>query len=284
MAGTREGEDIVCPLMKIKDARNGAGTRLATRRKNMIFNNVEYIETQSKNKDIGKIFGNLKVLGVLKRKEKTNSHTTVFKCQCIKCNDIIAAQSTRVRNSTVYSCSCNQKFNDLKGKQFGDWTVIGEHFRDRDKTYWPCRCSCGTEKAVRADQLTRGMSLSCGCKHTSKAARLIEQILIDNKIKYVKEKCFSDCLGPREAPLRYDFAILNDNNQVIRVIEYDGEFHYQARDDFFGGEKELLYRQECDKIKDNYALSKNIPLVRIPYFKQDEITYSNLFNDYFLSR
>lgn len=248
----------------------------------MIYNNIEYIDKKSNNKDIGRIFGNLKVLGILKRKIPTNSHTTVFKCEYLQCGDIIAAQSTRVRNNDVHSCSCYQRFIDLKNKKFGDWTVIGEHFREKEKTYWPCRCSCGIERAVRSDQLTSGISLSCGCKHSSRAARQIEQILIDNNVEYLKEKTFFDCLSPRGVNLRYDFAILKDN-KIIRLIEYDGEFHYKVRDDFFGGEKELLYRQECDKIKTEYAQSVNIPLIRIPYYKQNEITYENLFNDYFLS-
>lgn len=269
--------------MKTKDARNGAGTNIAIRRRKMIYNNIEYIETQSKHKDIGKTFGNLKVLGVLKRIIPSKSHTTVFKCQCIKCNDIIAAQSTRVRQNDVHSCSCYQHFIDLKGKQFGDWTVIGEHFRSQEKTYWPCQCSCGTKKNVRADQLIRGISLSCGCKHTSKAARLIEQILKDHNIKYTKEKTFSDCLSPRKVALRYDFAIFNSNEQIIQLIEYDGEFHYYAQDEFFGGKAELLYRQICDQIKNEYAKNNKIPLIRIPYFKQSEITYENLFNNHFLS-
>ena len=276
------GEDIVCPLMKIKDARNGAGTSVATRRNKMIYNGIEYIETNSKHSDIGKIFGNLKVLGVLKRVKANNSHTTVFKCKCIKCNDIIAAQATRVRNLTSHSCSCYQKFINLKNQTFGDWTVIGEHFRKDEKTYWPCQCSCGTKRNVRSDQLIRGISLSCGCKHTSKAARTIEKILIENQISYIKEKTFSDCISPRGVYLRYDFAILDANNKVIRLIEYDGEFHYHAQSNFFGGEEELIYRQECDKIKNYYAQNNNIPLVRIPYFKQNEITYENLFNNHFI--
>lgn len=249
----------------------------------MIFNDIEYKDKQSNNKDIGKTFGRLKILGMLERTIPTKSHTAIFKCQCLDCGDIIAAQTTRVRNNTAHNCSCFISYKDLEGQKFGDWTVIGKHIRKNAKTYWPCRCSCGEEKLVRADRLLNGTSQSCGCRHTSIAARKIEQILKDNNISFVKEKCFPNCKSPRGVSLRFDFAILNNENQISRLIEYDGEFHYHAQDDFFGGEEELKHRQECDKIKTEYARSHNIPLVRIPYFQQQEICYDNLFNNHFLS-
>ena len=54
---------------------------------------------------------------------------------------------------------------DLTGKQFGLWTVLG---RDTDKhntrdVRWICKCECGTIKSVLGKFLRNGKSISCGC-------------------------------------------------------------------------------------------------------------------------
>src|SRR5262249_7878093 len=51
---------------------------------------------------------------------------------------------------------------DLTGQQFNRWTVIRYH-ANVPQTMWFCRCSCGTERAVRASALLRNGSKSCGC-------------------------------------------------------------------------------------------------------------------------
>ena len=56
---------------------------------------------------------------------------------------------------------------ELAGRTFGRLTVI-EWAGCVDGTtvqLWRCRCECGTEKVVRAGDLTRGSTASCGCLH-----------------------------------------------------------------------------------------------------------------------
>lgn len=52
---------------------------------------------------------------------------------------------------------------DLKGKSFGRWHVIGDHIRIGSRTYWLCRCECGTEKYIEAYSLKKHRTESCGC-------------------------------------------------------------------------------------------------------------------------
>ena len=70
-------------------------------------------------------------------------------------------------------------------------------------------------------------------------------------------------------------------DKPFRLIEYDGEFHYKTVP-AFGGEKTLLKTLERDKIKNDYALSHNIPLVRIPYTERDNITLETIIGDKYL--
>ena len=59
------------------------------------------------------------------------------------------------------------------------------------------------------------------------------------------------------------------------LIEYDGEQHFQ-KNDFFGGEKAFLERQERDLIKTQWCKEHNIPLIRIPYTKYETLYIEDL--------
>lgn len=53
---------------------------------------------------------------------------------------------------------------DLTGKRFGYWTVLG--LGDRSNTglmRWRCRCDCGNVRDVKTNMLKSGRSISCGC-------------------------------------------------------------------------------------------------------------------------
>lgn len=64
--------------------------------------------------------------------------------------------------------------HDLTGQTFGRWTIVGFAGIRAEKTYWLCRCTCGTERAVSAAHLRRGKSTNCGCrrKETMRAMHL----------------------------------------------------------------------------------------------------------------
>ena len=75
---------------------------------------------------------------------------------------------------------------------------------------------------------------------------------------------------------RYDFYLPKYN----RLIEFDGSQHYQDNIDFFRTKVEN--QKERDKLKNEYALSHNIDLVRIPYWQQNNITLELLLGDKYL--
>lgn len=60
--------------------------------------------------------------------------------------------------------------NNLIGKEFGKLVVIDRSgSNDRGRATWLCRCSCGNEKVILGDHLTRRnlKVLSCGCLQRS---------------------------------------------------------------------------------------------------------------------
>jgi hypothetical protein len=52
---------------------------------------------------------------------------------------------------------------DLKGKQFGRFTVLSEGTKKKYTRYWHCQCSCGNTRIIPQGNLIRGLSQSCGC-------------------------------------------------------------------------------------------------------------------------
>ncbi len=57
-----------------------------------------------------------------------------------------------------------QRWIDIKGQQFGFWTVLRFAGTGRFQTAsWLCRCRCGARKIVQGNALRSGTSTSCGC-------------------------------------------------------------------------------------------------------------------------
>lgn len=52
---------------------------------------------------------------------------------------------------------------DLTGQQFGRLTVERLHAVEKGRAVWACRCICGNETVVKAGNLRRGSTSSCGC-------------------------------------------------------------------------------------------------------------------------
>jgi len=57
------------------------------------------------------------------------------------------------------------KFINLTGQKFGRLTALKRDKTKKKKTYWICKCICGTTKSIRADSLKDKSIRSCGCLH-----------------------------------------------------------------------------------------------------------------------
>lgn len=88
-------------------------------------------------------------------------------------------------------------------------------------------------------------------------------------------------MSENNVPLRFDFVVFNDDNSIKLLIEYDGEQHFQNKTDKIWSDS-LEKRQERDRIKNDYCLSHNIPLIRIPYWEKNNITLELLLSQKYL--
>lgn len=105
-----------------------------------------------------------------------------------------------------------------------------------------------------------------GCPqcNESKGERRIRLWLDKNNIPYKVQKKFYNCSDIK--PLPFDFYLPTLNI----IIEYDGRQHFESIE-FFGGQEYLEYVKMHDALKNEYCENNGIPLLRIPYYKFDNI-------------
>lgn len=221
------------------------------------------------------------------RGSKSGRIYKTWTCKC-KCGTIRDVTEQNLLQGKSTSCGCLRKehvaavatYEDLSQCRFGEWTVL-ERVPDRfypgggRAIMWKCRCSCGTVHIVAGNMLKSGISQSCGCLNVKSIVELhIREYLDENGISYVANQLFSDLKGPRGGNLSYDFAIYNANNDIIFLIECQGEQHYKPVK-FFGGEEQFAIQQERDAIKRMYAMQHGYKLIEVPYtIRAKEVVYS----------
>lgn len=252
-----------CKLLGYSKLRSDVVKKLTQKFPQLIFT-----EANNTFKDLtGQKFGRLVVLEYIE-----GTSPTSWRCKC-DCGNEVIVRGANLKSGNTSSCGCLWKekfcknhFDDLTGKQFGNLTVL---YRDESKpighqkpVYWICKCICGKEISVLAENLRSGNSQSCGCNRHSHGEVLIDSILQELNYNYAKEYRFNDLKVNKK--LSFDFVIFNDNQQVICAIEYQGLQHYKAIE-MFGGVEQFKKQQEYDQKKRDYCKQHNIILIEIPY-------------------
>lgn len=51
-----------------------------------------------------------------------------------------------------------------------------DEVRKAGRLYYRCRCSCGEQKTIRADNIKAGLTLSCGCLGREQASLRLKKI------------------------------------------------------------------------------------------------------------
>ena len=103
----------------------------------------------------------------------------------------------------------------------------------------------------------------------------IHNILTDYGVPFEEEYEFDDLISSSGRHLRFDFAIFDDDGELICLLEFNGRQHYQSVGKF-GGDRGVRIQKYNDQKKREYCLKHNLKLVSIPYFDEDRITYDYL--------
>ena len=224
---------------------------------------------------VGKKFNSLTVL------EKTNKKAgqkILYKCKC-DCGNITYVNRTDLQKSYILSCGCS-KLKYKKGDIINNKLIINlngyQQHNNSKHHYYRCKCLlCGRQYDALGQTLEK--NVGCGCQK-SIGENNIKQILDNNNIQYIREYIFPNTL------YRFDFAILNNNKKVIRLIEFDGQQHFEKniKNSGWNTLEHYLKTNQHDKLKNQIAIQNNIPLVRIPYWERDNITLEMLMGKEYL--
>ncbi|WCS68913.1 hypothetical protein [Bacillus phage BvP] len=145
----------------------------------------------------------------------------------------------------------------------GEYSLLTEYINNRTHVTIE-HIECGKEYSVTPKDFLRGNR--CPFCKQSKGEKMIQRILDERGIRYVIQKSFDD-LKNNYQKLPFDFFLPDYN----LLIEYDGVQHFKEVQ-YFGGAKKLADQKRRDSLKNEYAKSKNIKLLRLPYtYSEDKI-------------
>lgn len=246
-----------------------------TPRRTDLYNNFDYECpkcTAGKNIEIGDIIGELTVLS----KEVDEENHLKYLCEC-SCGKQLWLNGCQLNSRRT--CGEHNNPDDIVGQIFGRLEVLSStsEFRGGQRMYI-CQCSCGTETMVGRNNLLTGHTSSCGCLN-SKGEEKISIILLANNISFEKAKTFPDFFrSDIHGKLKFDFYLPEQNY----AIEYDGVQHFGEQHHTFSGwhsKENYELTHQRDLFKNQYCFSHGIGLIRIPYWRLDDLCLADLLLD-----
>lgn len=207
-----------------------------------------------------------------------------IKCKfaCEKCGHVWETDPGRIHTRKCLKCygklTCNNETVDFRIKQQKREDLIrriGNASNVDKKIEWECLV-CDNTWFAKPDKVIGKEKTGCPLCRCSKGELQIKNWLDVNKIKFHYQYKIEECKNIFSLP--FDFAIFNPDGSLRCLIEYDGKQHFCYKDYVkmfkFSVEKakELLEKNKTrDFIKTQYCRANNIPLLRIPYWKFNEI-------------
>jgi len=139
----------------------------------------------------------------------------------------------------------------------------------RKKVWWKCK-ECSHSWFIQINNRNNGN----GCPNCaeSKGEKIISEVLGKYNINYNIQYVFDDLLSDLGNKLRFDTSVFKDEEKVNLqlLIEFDGQQHFEWIKSWMP-EKSFKKLQYHDILKNQYCISHNIPLIRIPYWEIDNI-------------
>lgn len=221
---------------------------------------------------VGKKFGNLEVLYRAEKRKDLSSRCIRYICKC-KCGNIVEVNGNSLRTGHTISCGCSRKnttTKDLTGLVVGKLKVLYSIEERKDnRVQWVCECECGNKIITSSSNLLQNRIKSCGCSKESLGEIKIKNELQKTNFKFIQQYKFLDC--KYKSYLLFDFAIFDENDNLLCLIEYQGDIHFKSTGGW-NNQKALIKRQKRDLIKKQYCQKNNIRLIEILYTDYDKIS------------
>lgn len=197
--------------------------------------------------------------------------------KCVTCNNEFEQKFEHFNDYPICLCCKEREFTEEKIKEVeecskGKFKMISYKGYKKNSTF---KCNkCNKEFEKRYDHFKESLM----CPHCdaiyleSKNERKIKEILEQDNIIFSTQYRIDECRNKFTLP--FDFALLNAQEKLLCLIEYDGEDHFHVVNrmgDIKRAKANFKRRQINDKIKDEYCKNNGIPLIRISYMEQENI-------------
>lgn len=143
----------------------------------------------------------------------------------------------------------------------GEYVVLGTYKRSKMPIEIE-HTKCGSiSKVSPYDFSTRGgYCIHCGM---SSGETMVNRILTEANVNYKYQ--YPRIVNPKNGirGLMFDFSLVDENENVLAIIEYDGKQHSNPNSIFYSNEEEYRDSVYRDTVKTNYCLENNIPLLRL---------------------
>lgn len=202
--------------------------------------------------------------------EYINSRTPIKMIHKTCSQEIAITPNNFLRGARCVHCFGNSMkdtatFKDEVAVNFPDYEVIGEYQGNKTPIQMFHK-PCGTAWKVTPNNLLRGYG--CPTCASSKGEKGVRDYLTRNGYIFSEQHTFPDFRFIKELP--FDFAVFNDDQSLLCLIEFDGEFHFKpARFKRHDNVARFKVGKQRDLIKDQYCLLHGIPLIRIPFYQSE---------------
>lgn len=187
------------------------------------------------------------------------------KHQCGDCGEIIRQNKL---SEMAFSYEYVKKFIE----ENSECKLISTEYKNVEEKLL-LECGCGEQFEVSFKNFKNRFQRKCHLCNKSRIELKIKEILESLSFNFIMQLRFDNCKNKKTLP--FDFAIFDDNLELMCLIEADGHQHFKPVQ--FGGmsleraKENLKVVQLNDTIKTNYCLQNNIPLIRISYQDFDDI-------------
>lgn len=220
---------------------------------------------------------NEKDISILNPNEYVNMKTSNLKVVCKSCKKILINNMSNLLRWDGYCRNCSYDIISQKNmmpiedvvsiisSKNNNILINPNDYTGANDPNLKIKCgSCGNIFVQSLSNYNRSnLTGKCpDCNVVSYGEYLISDFLWKNKIKYTRQEHFNG-LCRDVNPMPFDFYLPDYNT----CIEFDGQGHYQPRwseDSFY---KTVLH----DGMKNNYCKWNDIKLIRIPYWKGNNI-------------
>lgn len=192
--------------------------------------------------------------------ENFNNGKIIIHCE--KCDKVVNKNIHEILQvKSICHCINEEKFIEKVNKLYnGEFEYVSGYKTIRSNVVIR-HLKCDKTIHIRASHFLYDGCRCTRCKPYKNEER-IKEFLESKNISYIPQKTFDECKYKQK--LLFDFYIPLWN----LLIEYDGEGHFRP---IFTSEEEFKIAKIRDSEKNKFAVNNKINIIRIPYWRQNEI-------------